>query len=168
VRWVAGAHGKPRLVPESSLSVNWSHCDGTLLLAVADGTVVGVDLEMPRPLRRRAALLERAFTASERDALRNTGDARLLLAWAHKEALVKATGRGIAYGLKNIELNLDSQTPRLSRLDGPAGPAVQWQLQALAQPDESLAAVAYTGPPRMVRQFCQELATGGAPVPSSL
>lgn len=166
VRWSAGAHGKPRLDPET-LAVNWSHCDGTLLLAVTEGAAVGVDLEIPRPLRRREALLERAFTESERGALRDAGDDRLLLAWACKEALVKATGRGIAYGLRRIELDLDSQSPRLSHFDGPAGPAAQWQLQPLPQSDEALAAVAYAGSPRTIRQFCWTPATAGPPSPSS-
>ena len=166
VRWSAGAHGKPCLDPDT-LAVNWSHCDGFLLLAVAEGAAVGVDLEISRPLRRREALLERAFTVSERDALSGASDARLLLAWAFKEALVKATGRGIAYGLKRIELDLETPSPRLSRLDGPAGPAAQWQLQLLTQPDEALAAVAYAGPPRTIRQFSWAPATGGPRIPSS-
>ncbi len=167
LEWTAGPHGKPRLEPET-LAVNWSHCEGTLLLAVAEGTALGVDLEMPRPLRRREALLARAFTATERHALRDSDDARLLAAWALKEALVKAYGRGIAYGLRNIELDLDSPTPRLARLDGPAGPAVQWQLSTLPQPDQSLAALAYAGAPRTIRQFLPERATGGVSVPSSM
>jgi len=166
LRWTFGAHGKPSLGHET-FAMNWSHCDGDLLLAVAEGTAVGVDLEMPRPLRRRQALLERAFTANERAALRDADDAQVLRAWAHKEALVKAIGRGIAYGLNRIELDLTQVAePRLRVLGGPAAPASAWQVRSLPQMDSALAAVAWAGGPRVVRQFLLDPATG-RPSPAS-
>lgn len=161
LRWTVGAHGKPALIPDS-LAINWSHCHGHLLLAVTEGVAVGVDLELPRPLRRRQALLQRAFTASERAALDDADDVQVLRAWAHKEALVKAIGRGIAYGLNRIELDLtDLEFPRLLTLSGPAAPASAWQLQALPQADGALAAVGYAGPARIIRQFSFEGEPGG-------
>ncbi len=168
LRWTIGHHGKPALAGES-LAMNWSHCDGELLLAVAEGTAIGVDLEMPRALRRRQALLERAFTTRERDALKHADDVVVLRAWAYKEALVKAIGRGIAYGLNRIELDLrDPLAPRLAALTGPAAPAGAWHVQALPQRDDALAAVAWRGGPRTVRQFFLDDATAGTDSSSSL
>lgn len=159
LRWSVGPHGKPSL-SAGPLAINWSHCDGELLLALSEGTEVGVDLEMPRPLRRRQALLERAFTPDERAALAHVDDADVLRAWAHKEALVKAIGRGIAYGLNRIEFDLtEVSRPRLHALSGPAAPASAWQVHALPQPDNALAAVAWAGGARTVRQFCLDAAT---------
>ena len=166
--WSVGAHGKPSLGADT-ITANWSHCAGELLLAVAEGTQIGVDLEFPRPLRRRQSLLERAFTANERAALAQADDAQVLMAWAHKEALVKAIGRGIEYGLKRVELDLtDCAAPRLHALSGPAAPASAWHVQALPQPDHALAAVAWAGVARVVRQFCLEGATSARVAASSM
>ncbi len=168
--WTVRQHGKPAL-SGSNFEFNWSHCDGDLLLAVTEGAEVGVDLEMPRPLRRRQALLARAFTASERVALCKAADADVLLAWAHKEALVKAIGRGIAFGLNRIELDLtDLAKPRLLALRGAAAPVSVsvWQIEALPQHDDALAAVAWTGAPRLVRQFLLDVATGRPASASSM
>ncbi len=168
LRWKVGPHGKPAVAP-GGLSINWSHCDGEMLLAVTQGVEVGVDIEMPRTLRRRQALLDRAFTTSERLMLANAPDEVVLRAWSLKEALVKAIGRGIAYGLARIELDLaDAASPRLIALHGPAGPAAAWQLAVLPQPDSALAAVAWGGGPRAVRQFRLDAATDPGPHPSSM
>jgi 4'-phosphopantetheinyl transferase len=168
LEWRIGPHGKPAVGP-GSLSINWSHCDGDLLLAITRGVEVGVDLEMPRPLRRRQALLGRAFTAAEGAALATADDERVLHAWAFKEALVKAIGRGIAYGLRRIALDLgDPAAPRLHALEGPAAPANAWQVRDLPQPDAALAAVAWSGIPRRVRQFRLDDATAEAFRSSSL
>ncbi len=158
LRWCLGAHGKPALV-DGTVGINVSHCAGELAVALAGDTEVGVDIEMPRRLRRRSALLLRAFTASEREQLAGADDRSVLQAWAMKEALVKAIGRGIAYGLRNIELDLFTATPRLAGLTGPAGPPSRWQLEALPQTDAALAAVAWSGAPRRIRQWRLEAAT---------
>lgn len=145
LRLVAGVHGKPALAPPSRLRFNLSHSGGTTLLAFALSVDVGVDVEHARALRRRDALLARCFTTAEQARLRAVADpdAGLLAAWAAKEALVKAIGRGLAYGLRQVELDLDGPVPRLLSLAGPAGPAGRWRLRELPPVAGAAAALAH-------------------------
>jgi 4'-phosphopantetheinyl transferase len=146
-----GAHGKPFL-DGSPWRFNLSHSHGIRLLAVAHGLEVGVDIERIRPLRRRAALLARCFTARERARLEEAPDRELLRHWAAKEALVKAIGRGIAYGLGRIEIARSAEgTLSIARCEGPGGPASRWRLVELPTIDDAVAMLVQQAPGRPVR-----------------
>ena len=154
LKFAHGAHGKPR-VPDVALTFNLSHTGSHTLLACARGCELGVDLEHERRIRRRAALLERCFTEREQARMRadGPGEAALLRHWAAKEALVKAIGRGIAYGLKRIAIAFDGSHPRVVELDGEAGPPGRWQLAGFEPLPGAYAALAYEGTPRSLRGF---------------
>ncbi|KAB8186992.1 4'-phosphopantetheinyl transferase family protein [Marilutibacter maris] len=102
--------------PFQGRDINWSHSGQGLLVALADsGVRVGVDLEWLRPRPRALALAQRYFTAAEHAWLAAIADVRarelaFLRLWCAKEAVLKAHGRGLAFGLD-----------RLSFEDGPAG-----------------------------------------------
>jgi 4'-phosphopantetheinyl transferase len=149
-----GPHGKPTL-PDAGLRFNLSHSGAHTLLALARGAEVGVDLEHPRRVQRRGALLQRCFTAGEQARLAGSDDTRLLRYWAAKEALVKAIGRGIAYGLNRIEIDEDAHgVLRIARIDGSAGPAQRWCLAGLpAAAADGFAAVAWESPSRRLVGF---------------
>jgi 4'-phosphopantetheinyl transferase len=153
-----GAHGKP-YVEHDALRFNLSHSAEHTAVALAHGCEIGVDIEHVRRIRRRAALLERCFTPAEQDRI-GGDDLRLLRFWSAKEALVKAIGRGIAYGLRRIEVDWSEQGPRVLRLDGEAGPASRWRLAALPELDGGLGVVAYEGEVRPIR--CSRLRIGAA------
>ncbi|GIX32511.1 MAG: hypothetical protein KatS3mg125_0467 [Lysobacterales bacterium] len=120
-----GRHGKPQ-DPSGALAWAVSDSGPWLAVAVARGGPLGLDLECDRPLRQRARLLKRCFTAREQAALGPCGDRLILRVWTLKEAVVKAHGRGLAYGLKRIETRLVGGWPVLDRLEGEAGPAERW------------------------------------------
>jgi 4'-phosphopantetheinyl transferase len=92
-----GAHGKPELGGE--LRFNLAHSGELVLIAVALGRDVGVDVELVRRLSDRDTLARAVLDADEEQAL--TGlpeaerDAALLAAWTRKEALLKAIGEGV-------------------------------------------------------------------------
>ncbi len=146
-----GFHGKPFL-KGSPWRFNLSHCRGIQLLAVACALEVGIDVERIRSVRRRAALLARCFTASERARLEEAPDRELLRHWAAKEALVKAIGRGIAYGLARIEIACsDDGRLSIARCEGPGGPASRWRLIELPRIDDAVAMLVLESPGRPVR-----------------
>jgi 4'-phosphopantetheinyl transferase len=105
------------LPPMTDLSV--SHDGGRMLIAICHGARVGVDLQQMEPID-----LELAATAcSEAElatltALPRSDQARAFARlWTRKEAVIKATGIGLAIDLKTIEVSLDTP-PRLLRYDG--------------------------------------------------
>lgn len=148
-----GPHGKPFL-DGHPLRFNLSHSGDWSVLALASGTEVGIDLEHARRVRRRTALLERSFTEPERQRLAGGGDAAILRYWAAKEALVKAIGRGIAYGLKQIEIGeLPDGALAVRSLGGPAAPAARWRVRGFDPGEDGFGVLAYEGPERPLAFF---------------
>jgi 4'-phosphopantetheinyl transferase len=103
------AHGRPRLDgPLAGFDVSWSHSGEGLLVAVGEGVDVGVDLERARPRPRALELAHRFFHAREHQWLRELPEPEryeaFLRLWCAKEAVLKAHGRGIAYGLDKFGL----------------------------------------------------------------
>lgn len=108
LRFEYGETGKPWLRdPLSDLRFNLSHSSEHLLIGVASGLELGVDVEEIRPIRRREAIARRVLSAEERMAIsRYVGADRevaFLLRWTGKEALVKARGGGVATLLGGVE-----------------------------------------------------------------
>jgi 4'-phosphopantetheinyl transferase len=95
--------GKPYLSDAGrELRFNLSHSGELALLAVSSHREVGIDVEWVDPRRELSGLLP-AFAADERAALERVPAeerrAALFAAWTRKEARLKATGRGIGWGL---------------------------------------------------------------------
>ncbi len=120
-----GPHGQPRdLAGRLALAV--SDSGPWLAVAVGGRGPLGLDLECARPLMRREALLRRCFAPSEQMLLAGADDRVLLRFWTLKEAVVKAHGRGIAYGLSRVVGGLEGDWPYLREVAGEAGPASRW------------------------------------------
>lgn len=156
VALVAGEHGRPALAdPQAALAFNWSHSGGHALIALAQGVVPGIDLERLRPRPRALEIARRFFCAGEADALAALPEAQrehaFLALWTAKEAVLKATGRGVAFGLDRLQFALPPAPPRLLRLDGDDASA--WQLHAFAPDDAHIASLAWRGGPRRIRRL---------------
>lgn len=152
-------HGKPRLAPPSSPGFNLSHCGDVVLLAIGRGVELGVDVEVLRPRPRALQLAQRYFTADEAAALaalpedeRQQAFYRL---WTAKEAVLKALGRGLAFGLGRVGFRLETGGTVVLPQDfaSAAAPASAWQLHALAPAPGHLGALAWRGAPRTLRLF---------------
>jgi 4'-phosphopantetheinyl transferase len=95
--------GKPRLSGVGrELRFNLAHSGELAVLAVSSDREVGIDVEWVDPRRDLGALLP-AFAPDERAELERIAEgerrAALFAAWTRKEAILKATGRGIGWGL---------------------------------------------------------------------
>jgi 4'-phosphopantetheinyl transferase len=108
--FVTNQHGKPAL-PESSaagLHFNLSKSRDRVLLAVAQGREVGVDIEAVRPMKDDVQIASRIFTdAEQHQLLRREGREReeyFFRIWARKEAVIKTLGLGLNADLQKIDL----------------------------------------------------------------
>jgi 4'-phosphopantetheinyl transferase len=131
-----GEFGKPLLpAPFDHVGFNPSDSGGWFLIGLAHGAQIGVDLELRRPRPTALAIARRHFPAAEVDWLAGQADLdhAFLRLWTLKEALFKAIGRGLGYGLGNacFQPGPDGRL-RLAGLAGPAGPAGRWHGQELA------------------------------------
>ncbi len=149
-------HGRPMLAAAHGLDISISHAGNCWLLAVSHcSRRVGVDIETPRPLPRALALAERYFPAEEvalltRLAPQSRGHAFLRL-WCAREAILKAHGRGIAFGLSRLQLDLTPTRLRLLDCDPELGAASDWRLREFVHKCGMLGMLAWRGPPALVR-----------------
>lgn len=139
-------HGRPRLQREG-IDCNWSHSGAALLVACGAGLRVGVDLETLRPRANAMALARRYFAPTESAWLATREpDARatdFLRLWCAKEAVLKAHGRGLAFGLHRLAFEDDDGVLFLRECDGELGDARDWHLRELAPAPGMLGALAW-------------------------
>lgn len=141
--------GRPELdknQSEGKLDFSVARSSGCYLIGISSGAAIGVDLEIAaRRAGKPLALAKRYFSQQETDALSALGEDQLQRAfmhtWACNEAIVKASGVGIANQLNRfiVDTNPDNPPSVLSMLDDDH---TAWHL-AMARPtDGAIAAVA--------------------------
>ena len=91
--------GKP-VLRGREIEFNASHSGDLVALAFAKETAVGIDVERRRKLTDTLALARRYFSAEEVGIVERAADAgdAFFAIWTAKEALVKASGKGIGTG----------------------------------------------------------------------
>ncbi len=103
------ATGKPRLSSKhkSSIEFNVSHSGDWALFGFTDGSPVGVDVELFQRKTNFEALAPQVLHANERKQLELVAPAErnmeIMRAWVAKEAVLKAIGVGIGFGLHAAE-----------------------------------------------------------------
>lgn len=130
-------YGRPELgAPFDHWDCNWSHSGEGLLAALVEGRRVGVDLEWQRPRPRAQMLARRFFSAQEAQwldqldpAVREHNFVRL---WCAKEAVLKAHGRGLAFGLDRLAFTDTAAGLQLTTCDPALGRPSQWGLRELS------------------------------------
>lgn len=128
-------HGRPRLGPPfDGRDVGWSHSGEGLLVACASGLVLGIDLERERPRPRAMELARRFFQPEEACWLGSQPDATareraFLRLWCAKEAVLKAHGRGLAFGLHRLGFTDGADGLQLVDCDPALGHPSDWRLK---------------------------------------
>ncbi|WP_309232110.1 4'-phosphopantetheinyl transferase family protein [Micromonospora tarensis] len=137
-----GPHGRPRLVlpdraDEALPEVSVSHSGARVVVALALGAPVGVDVQQVDERLDLAALIPSTLAPAEATALSRLGEAAGPAAftriWTRKEAVLKALGVGLARPLPQLEVSPPDQPaavlrwpdvdvpPRVTLLDVDAG-----------------------------------------------
>lgn len=162
VALVEGEYGRPELAEpwNRSLQFNWSHSGDIALIAIAHGCAPGIDVEQLRPRPRAMQLARHYFHPEEAAALAALDESQqeqaFLQLWTAKEAILKAMGRGIAFGLHRLRLAVPPAPPRVLWVDG--DDASQWQLCSLSPGTGHVASAAWRGTVRDI--MCWTLAEG--------
>ena len=157
VQLEASEFGRPALAGSQceAFSFNWSHSHDQALIAIARGALPGIDLERLRPHPKAIPIAQRYFSPDETAALEalpaDQRDRAFLELWTAKEAVLKALGRGLAFGLHRLSIAGPSDLPVLHRLEGYE--AEQWQLHRLILDDAHVGTLAWQGSPRRIRQW---------------
>lgn len=109
-----GPRGKPALGESQrrGLSFNLAHSHEMVLLAVAWGQEVGVDVEFVRPMVDAGAIVRSHFTPAEARMLETSAEgseSAFFRLWTRKEAIMKGVGSGLAMPLNQFDAS--SQAP---------------------------------------------------------
>jgi 4'-phosphopantetheinyl transferase len=122
--------GRPELDSPQRLDFNVSHTDGLIVLAVTQGTPVGVDVETRDRNVDPIKLSRRFFTPDEHAAILAADDdrrrERFITLWTLKEAFLKARGAGLTEPLHSIGLSLDADGS-VQVQSAPPGEADAWR-----------------------------------------
>ena len=146
-----GRRGKPELaVPGAhNIQFNMAHSRDVVVVAVAHGRRVGVDIEHidePGDVRRIAA---RFLSPRDRDAIaelpaEHQRDA-FLRCWTRKEAYMKARGDGVSRPLDDFEVSHAGAPAKLMNVAADPNEAERWELADLPAPRGFMAALAVEG-----------------------
>ena len=112
-RFENNEYGRPHITHDSeaarSLSFNISHTDGLIVLAIASGTTLGVDVENTQTRPVSPSLADSFFAPEEAAALRTVEQAhwqeRFFDYWTLKESYIKARGMGLSIPLDKFSFS---------------------------------------------------------------
>jgi 4'-phosphopantetheinyl transferase len=150
VRLSEGEFGKLHLsdhLETDSISFNLSHAGSRLLLAVAAGGEIGVDMELVRQDLPFRAMAERFFSAREQRDLFSLPFSEQIPAfyrcWTRKEAYLKGTGTGFSQHSNGFDVSLlPGDPPALLAHRGSPGETGRWIIRDIDMPEGFCAAVA--------------------------
>lgn len=163
-----GEFGKLHLsehLEADSISFNLSHAGNRLLLAVATGCEVGVDMEEVRQDLQFRAMAERYFSLREQRELFSLPPSEQLPAfyrcWTRKEAYLKGTGTGFSQPANGFDVSLLPRHPAalLAHRASP-GETERWSIRDVNLPERFCAAVALESEQPQIRMFLQPGASG--------
>jgi 4'-phosphopantetheinyl transferase len=150
ITFAYGARGKPRLAGvDEWLEFNLSHTEDLALCAITRGKAVGIDIERLRPMDDAGQIMSRFFTSREQAEFFNHPQqeqpAAFFRAWTRKEALLKATGDGLASLGDTYEVPFAKVGPERMSLSDDTEAVPCWTLLDLDVGLEYLAALAVAG-----------------------
>ncbi|WUI04469.1 4'-phosphopantetheinyl transferase superfamily protein [Spirillospora sp. NBC_00431] len=147
-----GAHGKPRL-PGSGLDFSLSHSGERVVLILAEGAEVGVDVEEESG-RDVDRLAEMVLADPERAALAAMADRRrgFYHYWTRKEAILKATGHGLASSMSAIHVSAPGAPAEVIAWDDEAAVSPIRLADLAPGPGYAAAAAVRTGRPLKITE----------------
>ncbi len=119
LRFELAEHGRPSLKPGQTgraiIDFNMSNSGETVMLALASGHRIGVDVEVEKPMPDADAIAKGNFHPVEAGNVRGldkTGDklTAFFRCWTRKEAVVKALGNGLQMDLNGFLVGTDVRT----------------------------------------------------------
>jgi 4'-phosphopantetheinyl transferase len=101
------SYGKPYIVSDRGPSFNISHTDGIVVFASAESGQIGVDVEMQRAINVEEYMSQ--MVDEERHEILHSNDRSRAFFnyWTKKEAILKATGRGLSISLRSFVVRQD-------------------------------------------------------------
>ncbi len=144
IQFTVGATKKPELSGNTGWHINVSHSGNWILLSIGRVSI-GVDIEQINPQFSFHDILATSFSSHERAYINADAEnqRRFYQLWTRKEALMKATGKGMDNDFSQVP-SLDGLHVVDSSLIGGTG---NWMVRSFAVAADCHAAVAYQETP---------------------
>ncbi|HVX05066.1 MAG TPA: 4'-phosphopantetheinyl transferase superfamily protein [Rhodanobacteraceae bacterium] len=159
------ARGKPYLAHSAGargdgapLEFNWSHSGDYALAALSRRGEVGVDIERLGKNLRAIEIARRFFDGGEADALSaldpEARDQAFIGLWCAKEAVLKAVGEGLSFGLARLAFaHVSGPDWELARTDPALGEAGDWRVSGFDPAPGYRGSLAWRGGNRRIFAF---------------
>jgi 4'-phosphopantetheinyl transferase len=163
LRFSYGAQGKPFLLLDSQLQINFnvSHSHGRAAFAFSRGRELGVDLEYVKDNFADELIANRFFSRAEVLALRTVpADLRkqaFFNCWTRKEAYIKARGEGLSMPLDQFDVSLRPAEPvALLNNYREEREVSRWSMQSIPAPEGYVGALVVEGHDWQLKSFSFE------------
>lgn len=159
LKFCEGPAGKPVLSgawAASEIQFNVAHCEDLALFGITRGALIGVDVEQIREIPEADHLVRQFFCPEEANVFSRLPPVQRPQAffnlWTRKEALLKATGEGVAHSLNRVEVSLlPEEQASIRKLPPEFGQIDQWSLVEVTSQPKYAAAVAVRAPALTLR-----------------
>jgi 4'-phosphopantetheinyl transferase len=146
VQFKTGRCGKLSLLDDGNqLRFNLSHSHGLALYGFCMGRQLGIDTEKIQPEFAGEGIAQRYFSAAEQRELakvpKELRDTAFFLCWTHKEAYIKAHGKGLQIALDSFDVSLKPGEPETLR----SADSDRWGMRSFMPAPEFVAAVVVEG-----------------------
>ena len=113
INFTFNEYGKPYLLIDQNnndLHFNLSHSKQFMSVGFVKNALIGVDVELMKPIKNHLEIAKRFFSAAEFEQLISFPSERLLngfySCWTAKESVIKLSGEGLSYPLKDFDVQL--------------------------------------------------------------
>lgn len=118
IKFITNSFGKPSLSladDSTKLQFNLSHSKNFLSIGLSNDNQIGVDVELMKPLKDHLDIAKRFFSASEVEQLLSFPADKIIdgfySCWTAKEAVIKLSGEGLSFPLKEFDVELKALKP---------------------------------------------------------
>lgn len=158
IEFCYNSHGKPEIEETQQLRFNLSHSQGIALVAVTQNRDIGVDVEFIRDDFPCEEIAQQFFSEAETATLQvlpqHLKIPAFFACWTRKEALIKATGKGLSLPLNKFDVSLTPGEPaELLHTAWDESEAQRWTLQAMIPDAGYIGALAVAGNDCNLKQF---------------
>jgi len=161
IEFQRGAFGKPEVRCEdvgTRIFSNTSHSVEIAVCAITTACPIGVDVERLSDIPEIEAIARRFFLPRETQTMMALPpDSRLqgfYNCWTRKEAVLKATGEGIAESLAKVEVTLAPEDkPAVVSVVGDRRAHEEWQLQPFSPAPGYIGCIAYRNPALTLKEW---------------
>jgi len=149
---------KPFYSNTQKLEFNVSHSGNQIIIGLAKGLTIGVDIEKVKSDFDVIDLAENFFSKEEIKALSQTEESEKFQAfyrcWTRKESFIKAVGEGLSYPLDSFAVTMnDHENAKFIKIDNTQEAKRNWHLHSFIPAVGYIAAITTDGIPNKIEYF---------------